>query len=109
MSHDSKTTPRVPTVRLYDCVQCHKRRLTKYEEYDEENRVIPWIASGETIKKELAGGDIVEHPVWSDICQPCKKKIITRYYLSSKSDVKKVLKAVADGADIGDKSLEELL
>lgn len=116
MSHDGVVPerppfkpPKVPTARLYDCVSCGKRRLTKYDEYEEDGTVIGWTASGETLEKELADGTKVEHPTWDDLCVRCQIKIYKKYYAPTKADADKVIKAIEGGYDLGDKSLEELL
>ena len=88
-----------PTLNVFTCPSCKKRRL---------HRRFDHTVSTEKRKVTTADGEEIEHFI--DICTFCVDKLTKKVYTPSKKELRKVLKALHDpSADLGDKSLEELL
>lgn len=90
----------VNTVYQYFCPRCNKRRLYKSQ---------PWAYTDLKIKNALPNGTFVEHEPFENLCHVCQRKLFLAYYQPTEKDVAKVMQAVKEGHDLGDKSIEELL
>jgi DNA-directed RNA polymerase subunit RPC12/RpoP len=90
----------ISTIYQYFCPRCGKRRLFKAK---------PWSFSKEKIKNALPNGNFVEHEPFENLCHVCQKKLFLQHYQPTEKDVEKVMEAIKQGHDLGDKSIEELL
>lgn len=86
------------TQRVYVCPNCGKHRMIR-----PKGHVVPH----ETREVETPSGKMVEIPI--DVCDTCQRRIVRKYFQPTKQDVKKVIKAVKEQKDLGDKSLEDIL
>ncbi len=87
------------TFRNYVCPNCTKQRMLREDGH---------TVSIEKHTASLPDGTELEH--FTDVCDPCAKKIsrlLTKKH--SVAQMRKVLKALGNDADLGDKSLEDLL
>lgn len=85
--------------RLYSCPQCDKQRLL---------RPLGHVISTETQEFKKRDGSSIALMV--DICDPCIAKNYRDYFEPTRTDVRKILKAMNDDAQASpDVSLEDLL
>lgn len=88
-----------PTLRVFECPECHKRRLHRLPDHEV-------IREKKPIK--LQDGRTVEHHI--DVCEFCLVKLREKFYKPTKSDLRKVLKALHDpDIELGNDSLEDML
>ena len=93
--HNPKPTDK----RLFNCPQCGKQRLV---------RPVDHCVSKDTQEFKKRDGTSISLLV--DICVPCTQKNYHTYFEPTRTDIRKVLKAMSDEAEASpDVSLEELL
>ena len=85
--------------RIFECPQCHKRRM---------RRPLDHIVNQEMqVYKTKRGQEISLH---IDICDFCRQRNYRYYFEPTKTDIKKVLKAMHDETIVDEEtSLEDLL
>jgi hypothetical protein len=92
-------SPKPVDKRAFSCPQCSKQRLI---------RPIGHVVSNETQEFKKRDGSSVALMV--DICDPCIAKNYRDYFEPTRTDIRKVLKAMNDESQTpSDVSLEELL
>lgn len=89
---------KIYTQRVFVCPMCDKHRMVRPKDH---------VVSHETREVETPSGEMVELHV--DVCDACQRRIIRKHFQPNKTDLKKVIKAVKDQNDIGEKSLEDML
>lgn len=85
--------------RVFTCPQCNKHRMT---------RPVAHVVSREQTEFKTRDGSPIS--LFTDICDGCAGKNYRKYFEPTRSDVRKVLKAMNEEAQAsGDVSLEDLL
>lgn len=85
--------------KVFSCPQCGKSRMTR-----------PMDHKVSQDKQEFKTRDGTSVSLFTDTCDPCIAKNYRTYFEPTKTDIRKVLKAMNDeAAASGDVSLEELL
>jgi len=90
-----KSRERPQDNKVFTCPQCDKHRMV---------RPIGHVVSLKTTEFKTRDGSPIN--LLEDICSSCIGKNYRKYFEPTRSDVRKVLKAMNDEADV---SLEELL
>jgi len=85
--------------KIFSCPQCSKQRMT---------RPIDHVVDRTKQEFKTKSKDTIE--LFVDICDACKGRNNRQHFEPSKADIKRVLKAMQENAELGeDQSLEELL
>lgn len=85
-------------LRTFECPQCLKRRMTRSHDYE---------VSLEKNTYDTYAGDTID--LYTDICNFCIERNKKKYFEPTQADLKKVLKAMQEGASEDGPSLEEML
>lgn len=85
--------------RTHSCPQCGKQRMTRDLDHEVTDQ-----------KQEYKTKDGSTIELFIDICEFCKARNYQRYFEPTKADIRRVLKAMQEDAELGEEeSLEELL